>query len=126
MINTNTGVIMAYNPEVTKLGLNHIKECTADGIILGAANTEMDEAQAKIAELQFIIDEKNRRITALETYIANLENQLNASGEKQQQRKLEDMSLEELRKICSDLGIVAKGNKNDLISAIVNKGKHEL
>jgi hypothetical protein len=139
MINTNTGVILPYNPDVIALGNVHIKECTADGVIIGKGNTEIDELNAHIGELQMIVDEKNRRIAALESYIAALEEEKNSAADVSLRRKLEELSLEDLRKAAAECGvsakgtkaeliagIVAKGNKNDLISAIVNKGKHEL
>jgi septal ring factor EnvC (AmiA/AmiB activator) len=121
MINTNTGVIVEYRPEVMSLGNSHLKECTADGVILGAANTEVDTLKQQVGELQMLVDEKNRRIAALESYIATLEEKNNSVPENARRRELEDMSLEELKKICSEMGIVAKGNKSDLVNAIMSK-----
>jgi predicted RNase H-like nuclease (RuvC/YqgF family) len=119
MINTNTGVIMGYKPEVMAMGLAHVKECTADGVILGAANNEVDELRSQVAELQSVIDEKNRRIASLESYINTLEEERNAAPEVAMRRELEDMTLEDLKKVCAEKGIAAKGNKSDLIKAIM-------
>jgi septal ring factor EnvC (AmiA/AmiB activator) len=110
---------MGYKPEVMAMGLAHVKECTADGVILGAANNEVDELRSQVAELQSVIDEKNRRIASLESYINKLEEERNSAPETSRRRELEDMTLEDLKKVCAEKGIAAKGNKSDLINAIM-------
>jgi predicted RNase H-like nuclease (RuvC/YqgF family) len=123
MINTNTKVIMKYRAEVMALGLQHIKECTKDGVIFGAANTQVDALQAAIAELQMTIDEKNARIAALESRIAVMEQERINDPETAHRRELEEMTLEDLKKICTKYGITAKGNKGDIIEAIIAEEK---
>lgn len=119
MINTNTGVILPYDATVMALGNSHIKECTVDGVIYGAGNTEVDELKAQNAELQFIIDEQKRRIASLESYVLQLEDDKNSGDDVRRRRELEDMTFDDLKKLCAEYGIAAKGNKAALIETIL-------
>lgn len=119
MINTNTGVIMAYRADVMAMNNSHLKECTADGVIFGAANTEVDMLKQQLGELQMLLDEKNRRISNLESYIAQLEMKKNSSGENPRRRELEELKLEELKTIAAQLGLTTDGRKSDIIESII-------
>ena len=119
MINTNTGVIMAYRADVMAMGNSHLKECTADGVIFGAANTEVDMLKQQLGELQMLLDEKNLRISNLESYIAHLEMKKNSSGENPRRRELEELKLEELKTIAAQMGLITDGRKSDIIESII-------
>lgn len=119
MINTNTGVIMAYRADVMAMNNSHLKECTADGVIFGASNTEVDTLKQQLGELQMLLDEKNRRISNLESYIAQLEMKKNSSGENPRRRELEELKLEELKTIAAKMGLNTDGRKSDIIESII-------
>lgn len=119
MINTNTGVIMAYRADVMAMNNSHLKECTADGVIFGAANTEVDALKQQLGELQMLLDEKNRRMSNLESYIAQLEMKKNSSGENPRRRELEELKLEELKTIAAKMGLNTDGRKSDIIESII-------
>ena len=122
MINTKTGVILPYDSNVMSLGKTNIKECTADGVLIGAGNTEKDEMLTRIGELESLIDEKNRRIAALESYISELESRrINNDAELRRRRELEDTDYQDLKVLAADIGVPAVGKKNELIDAIIAK-----
>lgn len=118
MINPDTKVIYPYRAEDMKAN-KKLQECTVDGVIFGKAQTPVDDLYAKVAEMEKIIAEKDMRIASLESYIAKLEEIKNAGDDVRRRRELEDMSLDDLEKLCGEYSIVAKGNKTNLIETIL-------
>lgn len=118
MINPETQVIYPYCAEDMKAN-KKLQECTVDGVIFGKAQTPVDDLYAKIAEMDRIIAEKDMRIASLESYIAKLEEIKNAGDDVRRRRELEDMTLDDLKQLCTEYCVVAKGNKNNLIQTIL-------
>lgn len=88
MKNPDTGVIFEYRAEDMAAN-NRLVECTADGVVFGKSTTPVDDLYARIVDLEREVEEKNLRIAALESQIAQ-----NAKGKRAAAVKAEAPNLE--------------------------------
>lgn len=119
MINTKTKTIWAYDPNAIRLNDNLV-ECNEIGVPIGRTETVTDELYEKIIELEGEIAEKNLRISALESRLAEVEAELKAATVNPRKEALGEMTAPELRKLAETLGVElpARANKAEIVDAV--------
>lgn len=123
MKNTKTGVIFPYDALSMKAN-KHLVECNSAGVPIGRPGDKLDELYAEIDRLQKESADKDLHIAMLEANIEKLENEKIANDPLNvRRRELQELTLEQLRGMAEELGISPKGNKSDIIEAILESAK---
>ena len=119
MINTKTKAIWSYDHQAIRLN-DDLVECNELGVPIGRAETVTDELYEKIIELEGEIAEKNLRISALESRLAEVESELKAATVNPRKEALGEMTAPELRKLAETLGVElpARANKAEIVDAV--------
>jgi hypothetical protein len=119
MLNTRTNVIWEYNPQAFKLN-SDLVECNEIGVPIGRPETVTDELYGKIIDLEGEVAEKNLRIAALESRLAEAEALLKAATVNTRKEALGDMTVKELKKVADsmNLDIPNSADKAEIVDII--------
>jgi hypothetical protein len=119
MLNTITKVVWDYDPQAIKLNRDLV-ECNEIGVPIGRPETVTDELYGKIIDLEGEVAEKNLRIAALESRLAEAEALLKAATVNARKEALGDMTIKELKKVADgmNLDIPNSADKAEIVDMI--------
>lgn len=104
MVNVRTKVVWAYDANAMRLN-SDLMECNELGVPIGRPETVTDDLYDKIIELEGEIAEKDLRIAALESRLAESEALLKAATVNTRKEALGDMTVKELKKVADGMGL---------------------